>query len=94
MNSEDNKAKSRAVDSLLNFETVEILPSKVVLCNETEPNWMSAQVKVYGAEEYEVRCFQEAILRHQVSSGYSRGVQEEPLLLLWDDAEGNAVLYS
>uniref|UniRef100_A0A674P1E5 ATP binding cassette subfamily B member 6 (LAN blood group) n=1 Tax=Takifugu rubripes TaxID=31033 RepID=A0A674P1E5_TAKRU len=43
MNSEDNKAKSRAVDSLLNFETV----------------------KVYGAEEYEVRCFQEAILRHQ-----------------------------
>lgn len=26
MNNEDNKAKSRAVDSLLNFETVEILP--------------------------------------------------------------------
>lgn len=36
MNNEDNKAKSRAVDSLLNFETVEILPSKVVLYTETE----------------------------------------------------------
>ncbi|CAG08205.1 unnamed protein product, partial [Tetraodon nigroviridis] len=43
MNNEDNKAKSRAVDSLLNFETV----------------------KVYGAEDYEVRCFQEALLRYQ-----------------------------
>lgn len=39
MNSEDNKAKSRAVDSLLNFETVEILPSKVLLYTGTEPNW-------------------------------------------------------
>uniref|UniRef100_A0A3Q3X3P0 Uncharacterized protein n=1 Tax=Mola mola TaxID=94237 RepID=A0A3Q3X3P0_MOLML len=43
MNDEDNKAKSRAVDSLLNFETV----------------------KYYSGEEYEVRCFEEALLRYQ-----------------------------
>ncbi|KAM9347779.1 ATP-binding cassette sub-family B member 6 [Symphorus nematophorus] len=43
MNDQDNKAKSRAVDSLLNFETV----------------------KYYGAEEYEVHCFEEAILKYQ-----------------------------
>ncbi|XP_041806921.1 ATP-binding cassette sub-family B member 6, mitochondrial [Chelmon rostratus] len=43
MNNQDNKAKSRAVDSLLNFETV----------------------KYYNAEEYEVRCFEEAILKYQ-----------------------------
>lgn len=53
---------------------------------------MSAQVKVYGAEDYEVRCFQEAILRHQVSPSSSRGVQKEPLLLIWVDAGGDAVL--
>lgn len=53
---------------------------------------MSAQVKVYGAEEYEVRCFQEAIVRHQVSSGYSRGAEKEPWLLIGDDAEGSAGL--
>uniref|UniRef100_A0A672YTV0 ATP-binding cassette, sub-family B (MDR/TAP), member 6b n=1 Tax=Sphaeramia orbicularis TaxID=375764 RepID=A0A672YTV0_9TELE len=43
MNTEDNNAKSRAVDSLLNFETV----------------------KYYNAEDYEVRCFDEAIVRYQ-----------------------------
>ncbi|AWP13574.1 putative ATP-binding cassette sub-family B member 6 mitochondrial-like [Scophthalmus maximus] len=43
MNSQDNNAKSRAVDSLLNFETV----------------------KYYNAEDYEVRCFQEAIHKYQ-----------------------------
>uniref|UniRef100_A0A672YU02 ATP-binding cassette, sub-family B (MDR/TAP), member 6b n=1 Tax=Sphaeramia orbicularis TaxID=375764 RepID=A0A672YU02_9TELE len=46
MNTEDNNAKSRAVDSLLNFETV----------------------KYYNAEDYEVRCFDEAIVRYQVGS--------------------------
>ncbi|XP_070694530.1 ATP-binding cassette sub-family B member 6 [Pempheris klunzingeri] len=44
MNDQDNKAKSRAVDSLINFETV----------------------KYYGAEDYEVRCFEEAILKYQL----------------------------
>ncbi|KAG7240436.1 hypothetical protein INR49_027007 [Caranx melampygus] len=43
MNNQDNNAKSRAVDSLLNFETV----------------------KYYNAEDYEVRCFEEAILKYQ-----------------------------
>ncbi|XP_049449856.1 ATP-binding cassette sub-family B member 6 [Epinephelus fuscoguttatus] len=43
MNNQDNNAKSRAVDSLLNFETV----------------------KYYCAEEYEVRCFEGAILKYQ-----------------------------
>ncbi|XP_034417624.1 ATP-binding cassette sub-family B member 6, mitochondrial, partial [Cyclopterus lumpus] len=43
MNDRDNSAKSRAVDSLLNFETV----------------------KYYCAEDYEVRCFEEAILKYQ-----------------------------
>uniref|UniRef100_UPI0037E7D0AE ATP-binding cassette sub-family B member 6 n=1 Tax=Semicossyphus pulcher TaxID=241346 RepID=UPI0037E7D0AE len=43
MNDQDNKAKSRAVDSLLNFETV----------------------KYYSAEDYEVCCFEEAILKYQ-----------------------------
>ncbi|XP_076603714.1 ATP-binding cassette sub-family B member 6 [Chaetodon auriga] len=43
MNNQDNKAKSRAVDSLLNFETV----------------------KYHNAEDYEVRCFEEAILKYQ-----------------------------
>ncbi|XP_078138439.1 ATP-binding cassette sub-family B member 6 [Centroberyx gerrardi] len=43
MNSQDNNTKSRAVDSLLNFETV----------------------KYYNAEDYEVRCFEEAILKYQ-----------------------------
>ncbi|XP_030642528.1 ATP-binding cassette sub-family B member 6, mitochondrial [Chanos chanos] len=45
MNTQDNIAKSRAVDSLLNFETV----------------------KYYNSESYEVRCFEEAILKYQVS---------------------------
>ncbi|XP_068186379.1 ATP-binding cassette sub-family B member 6 [Antennarius striatus] len=43
MNNMDNKSKSRAVDSLLNFETV----------------------KYYNAEDYEVHCFEEAILKYQ-----------------------------
>uniref|UniRef100_A0A668A841 ATP binding cassette subfamily B member 6 (LAN blood group) n=1 Tax=Myripristis murdjan TaxID=586833 RepID=A0A668A841_9TELE len=43
MNNQDNNAKSRAVDSLLNFETV----------------------KYYSAEDYEVCCFEEAILKYQ-----------------------------
>ncbi|XP_036965697.1 ATP-binding cassette sub-family B member 6, mitochondrial isoform X2 [Acanthopagrus latus] len=43
MNNQDNRAKSRAVDSLLNFETV----------------------KYYSAEDYEVHCFEEAILKYQ-----------------------------
>ncbi|XP_030283491.1 ATP-binding cassette sub-family B member 6, mitochondrial [Sparus aurata] len=43
MNNQDNRAKSRAVDSLLNFETV----------------------KYYSAEDYEVGCFEEAILKYQ-----------------------------
>ncbi|XP_059199254.1 ATP-binding cassette sub-family B member 6 [Centropristis striata] len=43
MNNQDNHAKSRAVDSLLNFETV----------------------KYYCAEDYEARCFEEAILKYQ-----------------------------
>ncbi|XP_040913497.1 ATP-binding cassette sub-family B member 6, mitochondrial [Toxotes jaculatrix] len=43
MNNQDNSAKARAVDSLLNFETV----------------------KYYNAEDYEVRCFEEAILKYQ-----------------------------
>ncbi|XP_029315270.1 ATP-binding cassette sub-family B member 6, mitochondrial [Cottoperca gobio] len=43
MNDQDNHSKSRAVDSLLNFETV----------------------KYYCAEDYEVRCFEEAILKYQ-----------------------------
>ncbi|XP_038575852.1 ATP-binding cassette sub-family B member 6, mitochondrial [Micropterus salmoides] len=43
MNTQDNNAKSRAVDSLINFETV----------------------KYYSAEDYEVRCFEEAILKYQ-----------------------------
>ncbi|XP_062391010.1 ATP-binding cassette sub-family B member 6 [Sardina pilchardus] len=43
MNTQDNIAKSRAVDSLLNFETV----------------------KYYNSEKYEVKCFEEAILKYQ-----------------------------
>ncbi|XP_069010531.1 ATP-binding cassette sub-family B member 6 [Embiotoca jacksoni] len=43
MNNQDNNAKSRAVDSLLNFETV----------------------KYFNAEDYEVQCFEEAILKYQ-----------------------------
>ncbi|KAK5890067.1 hypothetical protein CesoFtcFv8_013634 [Champsocephalus esox] len=43
MNDQDNNSKSRAVDSLLNFETV----------------------KYYCAEDYEIRCFEEAILKYQ-----------------------------
>nr|XP_040056794.1 ATP-binding cassette sub-family B member 6, mitochondrial [Gasterosteus aculeatus aculeatus] len=43
MNDRDNYAKSKAVDSLLNFETV----------------------KYYCAEDYEVRCFEEAIRKYQ-----------------------------
>uniref|UniRef100_A0A665X092 ATP-binding cassette, sub-family B (MDR/TAP), member 6b n=1 Tax=Echeneis naucrates TaxID=173247 RepID=A0A665X092_ECHNA len=43
MNNQDNNAKSRAVDSLLNFETV----------------------KYYNAEDYEVHCFEEAIVKYQ-----------------------------
>ncbi|XP_070787016.1 ATP-binding cassette sub-family B member 6 [Enoplosus armatus] len=45
MNQQDNNAKSKAVDSLLNFETV----------------------KYYNAESYEVRRFEDAILKYQVS---------------------------
>uniref|UniRef100_A0A3Q3BAY9 ATP-binding cassette sub-family B member 6 n=1 Tax=Kryptolebias marmoratus TaxID=37003 RepID=A0A3Q3BAY9_KRYMA len=45
MNLMDNAAKSRAVDSLLNFETV----------------------KYYNAEDYEVRRFQDAIVKYQSS---------------------------
>ncbi|XP_062312741.1 ATP-binding cassette sub-family B member 6 isoform X2 [Osmerus eperlanus] len=45
MNTQDNAAKSKAVDSLLNFETV----------------------KYYNAENYEVCCFEEAILKYQES---------------------------
>ncbi|XP_056144941.1 ATP-binding cassette sub-family B member 6 [Lampris incognitus] len=45
MNTEENNTKSRAIDSLLNFETV----------------------KYYNAEDYETRCFEEAILKYQVS---------------------------
>uniref|UniRef100_A0A3Q2C8R1 ATP binding cassette subfamily B member 6 (LAN blood group) b n=1 Tax=Cyprinodon variegatus TaxID=28743 RepID=A0A3Q2C8R1_CYPVA len=46
MNNQDNNAKSRAIDSLLNFETV----------------------KYYNSEDYEVHCFNEAILNYQVRS--------------------------
>ncbi|XP_016085977.1 ATP-binding cassette sub-family B member 6, mitochondrial-like [Sinocyclocheilus grahami] len=45
MNTQDNNAKSKAVDSLLNFETV----------------------KYYNAEVYEVRRFEDAIMKYQVS---------------------------
>uniref|UniRef100_A0A3Q2DMN8 ATP binding cassette subfamily B member 6 (LAN blood group) b n=1 Tax=Cyprinodon variegatus TaxID=28743 RepID=A0A3Q2DMN8_CYPVA len=45
MNNQDNNAKSRAIDSLLNFETV----------------------KYYNSEDYEVHCFNEAILNYQRS---------------------------
>ncbi|XP_042598481.1 ATP-binding cassette sub-family B member 6-like [Cyprinus carpio] len=45
MNTQDNNAKSKAVDSLLNFETV----------------------KYYNAEFYEVRRFEDAIMKYQVS---------------------------
>ncbi|KFQ09415.1 hypothetical protein N330_07173, partial [Leptosomus discolor] len=45
MNTRDNEAKSRAVDSLLNFETV----------------------KYYNAESYEVKRFNDAIIKYQVS---------------------------
>ncbi|XP_037552438.1 ATP-binding cassette, sub-family B (MDR/TAP), member 6a [Nematolebias whitei] len=45
MNLQDNAAKSRAVDSLLNFETV----------------------KYYNAEDYEVRRFEDSILKYQSS---------------------------
>ncbi|TSK92882.1 ATP-binding cassette sub-family B member 6, mitochondrial [Bagarius yarrelli] len=44
MNTQDNNAKSKAVDSLLNFETV----------------------KYYNSENYEVRRFEDAILKYQV----------------------------
>lgn len=71
MNNEDNKAKSRAVDSLLNFETVRRFwdsNSKFLLYTwRAVQALISLQVKVYGAEDYEVRCFQEAILKYQVS---------------------------
>ncbi|XP_038157303.1 ATP-binding cassette sub-family B member 6, mitochondrial [Cyprinodon tularosa] len=45
MNNQDNNAKSIAIDSLLNFETV----------------------KYYNSEDYEVHCFNEAILNYQRS---------------------------
>ncbi|XP_061152787.1 ATP-binding cassette sub-family B member 6 [Syngnathus typhle] len=45
MNQQDNVAKTKAVDSLLNFETV----------------------KYYNAENYEVRRFEDAILKYQSS---------------------------
>ncbi|MCI4378604.1 hypothetical protein PGIGA_G00217750 [Pangasianodon gigas] len=45
MNMQDNNAKSKAVDSLLNFETV----------------------KYYNSENYEVRRFEDAILKYQTS---------------------------
>ncbi|KAF7709660.1 ATP-binding cassette sub-family B member 6 isoform X1 [Silurus meridionalis] len=45
MNTQDNNAKSKAVDSLLNFETV----------------------KYYNSENYEVRRFEDAILKYQTS---------------------------
>ncbi|XP_060786157.1 ATP-binding cassette sub-family B member 6 isoform X1 [Neoarius graeffei] len=45
MNMQDNNAKSKAVDSLLNFETV----------------------KYYNSENYEVRRFEDAILKYQAS---------------------------
>ncbi|XP_051997714.1 ATP-binding cassette sub-family B member 6 [Xyrauchen texanus] len=45
MNAQDNNAKSKAVDSLLNFETV----------------------KYYNSESFEVRRFEDAILKYQAS---------------------------
>ncbi|KAK2849902.1 hypothetical protein Q7C36_008685 [Tachysurus vachellii] len=45
MNTQDNNAKSKAVDSLLNFETV----------------------KYYNSESYEVRRFEDAIIKYQTS---------------------------
>ncbi|KAI7808275.1 ATP-binding cassette sub-family B member 6 [Triplophysa rosa] len=45
MNTQDNDAKSKAVDSLLNFETV----------------------KYYNSEGFEVRRFEDAILKYQVA---------------------------
>jgi len=44
MNEADNKQRTTAVDSLLNFETV----------------------KYYGAEQYEVNKFEDAIKKYQV----------------------------
>lgn len=67
MNNEDNRAKSRAVDSLLNFETVGILKVSSSVLIEAAQAFIFLQVKVYGAEDYEVRSFEEAIVKYQVS---------------------------
>ena len=46
MNEADNKQRTKAVDSLLNFETV----------------------KYYGAEQYEINRYDEAIVNYQVNA--------------------------
>lgn len=77
MNEEDNRAKSRAVDSLLNFETVDadLLLLLLFFRSENEVHWCSCvcffspQVKYFSAEDHEVLCFEEAVLKYQVSGG-------------------------
>ncbi len=77
MNTQDNNAKSKAVDSLLNFETV-WLRTKASECVLQEilnmcyayaviKWWYCQQVKYYNAESYEVGRFEDAILKYQVT---------------------------
>lgn len=70
MNQQDNNAKSKAVDSLLNFETVKMSDSQTKLHIEMQM-WICLKsiikVKYYNAENYEVSRFEDAILKYQVS---------------------------
>ncbi len=74
MNTQDNIAKSKAVDSLLNFETVmtkchsQGWPWSVANSINIEiiPKSVSMQVKYYNSEGFEVRRFEDAILNYQV----------------------------
>lgn len=77
MNQQDNNAKTRAVDSLLNFETVcQSFYCPNCLFESRQDSWKSQfffcisaveQVKYYNAENYEVGRFEDAILKYQVS---------------------------
>lgn len=78
MNQQDNNAKSKAVDSLLNFETVHQTSAFwfVEKFHSKMSNFVPLiflfcqQVKYYNAENYEVSRFEDAILKYQVSQRY------------------------
>lgn len=69
MNKLDNAANSKAVDSLLNFETVSNLEYVFFNCDKILSYDMDIiiQVKYYGAESFEVNRYHDAILKYQVS---------------------------